>query len=493
MRRGLPAVALALLVFALPASGQKAAPGKPDRSKPDRSKPPALGPVRPLKLPPVLELRLSNGLPVFVVERHEVPVVQVNTVVRGGAGYDPLDKPGLASLTADMLDEGAGSRGTLEISDETDFLGADLSAEAGWDSAAVALHVPVKRLDKALPIFADVLVRPTFPASEIERVRKDRLTELLQWRDEPAAIASVAFARALYGPGHRYGTATVGTESSVRALSRSDLTAFHARTFRPEDAAIVVVGDVGADSVRGELEKVLGGWKASGPGAAAEVPAAPQVPGREVWIVDRPGAAQSEIRIGRIGPPRSTPDYFALTVMNTILGGSFTSRLMQNLREQHGYAYGARSRFDFRLSSGPFVAAAAVQTDKTAPALTEFFKELEAIRKTITDAEVAKAKNYVALSFPASLETTGDIASRLAEQFVYRLPNDWIQTYVSRIGAVTTADVRRVASEYVDPGKVAVVVVGDRSKIEADVKALNLGPVKTWSVDDLFGVEKKSK
>jgi len=166
---------------------------------------------------------------------------------------------------------------------------------------------------------------------------------------------------------------------------------------------------------------------------------------------------------------------------------------MQNLREQHGYAYGARSRFDFRLSSGPFVAAAAVQTDKTAPALTEFFKELEAIRKTITDAEVAKAKNYVALSFPSSLETTGDIASRLAEQFVYRLPNDWIQTYVSRIGAVTTADVRRVASEYVDPGKVAVVVVGDRSKIEADVKALNLGPVKTWSVDDLFGVEKKSK
>jgi len=493
VRRGLTAVALALLVFALPASGQKAAPGKPDRSKPDRSRPPALGPVRPLKLPPVLELRLSNGLPVFVVERHEVPVVQVDAVVRAGAGTDPLDKPGLASLTADMLDEGAGSRSSLEISDETDFLGADLSAETGWDSAAVGLHVPVKRLDRALPIFADVLVRPTFPASEIERVRKDRLTELLQWRDEPAAIASVAFARALYGPGHRYGTATLGTESSVRALSRTDLTGFHRRAFRPEDAAIVVVGDVVADSVRGELEKVLGGWKASGPGVAAEVPAAPQVPAREVWIVDRPGAAQSEIRIGRIGPPRSTPDYFALTVMNTILGGSFTSRLMQNLREQHGYAYGARSRFDFRLSSGPFVAAAAVQTDKTAPALTEFFKELEAIRKTITDAEVAKAKNYVALSFPSSLETTGDIASRLAEQFVYRLPNDWIQTYVSRIGAVTTADVRRVASEYVDPGKVAVVVVGDRSKIEADVKALNLGPVKTWSVDDLFGVEKKSK
>ncbi len=177
--------------------------------------------------------------------------------------------------------------------------------------------------------------------------------------------------------------------------------------------------------------------------------------------------------------------------MNTILGGSFTSRLMQNLREQHGYAYGARSSFDYRLSTGPFVAAAAVQTDKTAPAVTEFFKELDAIRKTITDAEVAKAKNYVALSFPSEVETTGDLASRLAQQFIYRLPNDWLETYVARIAAVTVADVRRVASQYLDPEKVAVVVVGDRSKIEGELKTLNLGPVKTLSVDELFAAEKK--
>ena len=213
--------------------------------------------------------------------------------------------------------------------------------------------------------------------------------------------------------------------------------------------------------------------------------------GRHVWLVDKPGSAQSEIRIGRIGPSRSTRDYYALTVMNTILGGSFTSRLMQNLREQHGYAYGARSSFDFRLSTGPFVAAAAVQTDKTAPALTEFFRELEAIRKTVTEAEVAKARNYVALSFPSDVETTGDIAAKLAEQFLYDLPGDWLDSYVSRIGAVTLDDVRRVATEYVDPAKVAAVVVGDRSKIEADVKALNLGPIKVQTVDELFGVAKR--
>ena len=488
MRRAATSVAVlaVALVLAPPASGQTAAAAKPDRSKP-----PALGPVRPLKLPPVRVLHLANGLPVFLVEQHEVPVVQVDAVVRVGAGNDPLDKPGLASLTADMLDEGAGSKSALEIADEVDYLGAELTSEAGWDATVAALHVSVRRLERALPILADVLVRPTFPASEFERVRTDRLTELLQWRDEPRAIASVAFARALYGGKHRYGTATLGTEASVRRFSRNDLTGFHAQAFRPDNAAIVVVGDVTAVSIQPQLEKAFGGWKASGNRAAGEVPLAPQVPGREIWIVHRPGAAQSEIRIGRIGPPRSTPDFFSLTVMNTILGGSFTSRLMQNLREQHGYAYGARSSFDYRLSSGPFVAAAAVQTDKTAPAVTEFFKELDAIRKTITDAEVAKAKNYVALSFPSEVETTGDIASKLAEQFIYGLSNGWLESYVSRIADVTPAEVRRVASQYVDPEKVEVVVVGDRSKIEGELKALNLGPVKTLSVDELFAAEKK--
>jgi len=179
--------------------------------------------------------------------------------------------------------------------------------------------------------------------------------------------------------------------------------------------------------------------------------------------------------------------------MNTILGGSFTSRLMQNLREQHGYAYGARSSFDYRLSTGPFVASAPVQTDKTAPALTEFFKELTAITKTVTEAEVSKAKNYVALGFPSDVETTGDIASKLAQQFLYDLPGDFLDTYVARVGAVTLDDVRRVAAENVDPEKVVVVVVGDRSKIESEMKALNLGPIKTLSVDDLFGVGKKAK
>jgi predicted Zn-dependent peptidase len=476
------AAALVAALLSSPAAGQsKTGTG----ARPDRSKPPALGPVRALKLPPVQKLRLGNGLSVLLVESHEVPVVQVNVVVRAGAGADPQGKPGLASLTADMLDEGAGSATALQISDEVDFLGADLSASAGWDATRVGVHVPVKRIERALAILADVVRRPTFPAAELERLRKERLTELLQARDEPAAIASVALARALYGKDHRYGTITMGTEASVRGFSREDLAAFHGRAFRPSNAAVVVVGDVTAASIQPLLEKAFGGWKAEG-AFASEVPAAPQVAAREIWIVDRPDSAQSEIRIGRIGPPRSTADYYPLLVTNTILGGSFTSRLMQNLREQHGYAYGARSSFDYRLSTGPFVASAAVQTDKTGPSLTEFFKELDAIGKTVTEAEVTKAKNYVALSFPSDVETTGDLAAKLQEQLVYGLADGWLDQFVSRVQAVTLADVRRAASQYIEPGKVAIVVVGDRKKIETEVKALNLGPVKFLSVEEVF-------
>jgi predicted Zn-dependent peptidase len=475
------AALLLLLSVGFPAPAQTAAPA------PDRSKPPALGPVRPLQLPPVQKLRLSNGLPVLVVELHEVPVVQVNVVVRAGAGADPRGKSGLASITADLLDEGAGSRSALAIADELDYLGADLRTRAGWDASAVALHVPVKRFGAALPILADVVLRPTFAVAELDRVRKDRLTELLQLRDEPSAIASVAFANALYGRDHRYGVPIIGTETAVRGFTRADLAAFHERVYQPGNSAIVVVGDVTAPAVQAQLEQAFGGWKAANPRTPEAVPAAAQVRDRGIWIVDRPGSAQTEIRIGRIGPPRSTTDYFPLTVMNTILGGSFTSRLMQNLREQHGYAYGARSSFDYRLSTGPFVAGAAVQTDKTGPALTEFFNELGAIRRTVTDAEVAKAKNYVALSFPSEVETTGDIASKLEEQFVYGLPDGWLDSFVTNVGAVTAADVKRVAEQYVDPAKVVITLVGDRRKIEAEVRALNLGPLKVRTVAEVFG------
>src|SRR5437773_2403262 len=434
---------------------------------PDRSKPPAPGRPPALNLPSIQKRQLSNGLPVWIVELHEVPVAQVNLVVFSGSADDPAGKFGVANLTASMLEEGAGPRSALEIADAVDFLGADLGTSSATDSSAVRLHVPVARLAEALPIMADVALRPTFPKDELERLRKQRLTSLLQSRDDPGAIASLAFSRTLYGPTHRYGTASAGTAETIRALTAEDLRAFYNAVFRPTNATLLAVGDIAPAKLMPLLESSFGSWKAQGtPLPAARLPAVDQPAGRQVYLVDKPGAPQSQIRIGWIGVPRSTPDYFPLQVMNTILGGSFSSRLNMNLREKHGYAYGASSGFDMRASAGPFVASAGVQTDKTAEALKEFFNELNAILQPVPADELARAKNYAALRFPSAFETTGDISRRLEDMLVYRLPEDYFSRYVQNIQAVTSADVQRVAQKYIQPNRFIVVVVGDLKTIE---------------------------
>jgi len=242
-----------------------------------------------------------------------------------------------------------------------------------------------------------------------------------------------------------------------------------------------------ADKVMPLLEKSFGTWKATAPAATEKLPAVDQAPTRQIYLIDKPGAAQSQIRVGWIGVSRSTPDYFPIIVTNTILGGSFTSRLNNNLREVHGYAYGAGSSFDMRADAGPFFAAAGVQTDKTAEALKEFFNELEAIRKPVPPDELARAKNYVALRFPSAFEATGDISRRLEDMLVYHLPDDYFSKYVQNIQAVTAADIQRVAQNFIQPGKFTVVVVGDQKAIEPGIRALNLGPIKAMTIDEVFG------
>jgi zinc protease len=454
---------------------------------PDRSKPPAPGPPAPLRLPETQKLHLSNGIPVFLVERHKLPLAEVLVVLRAGASGDPPGKSGLASLTAALLERGAGGRSALEISDVADFLGADVSAGADRDSTTVAINVPSVRLPDAVVLLSDLVRNPTFPEEELERVRDERLTDILQWRDEPDEIAATAFASAVYGA-HPYAQRVEGSEKSLRSATREDVRRFHAAHYAPVSAAIVAVGDVNARDVLPLLERAFGSWKgAAGAAAVAPPPPAKQIRERRILLVDKPGAAQSEIRIGRVGPPRATPDYFPLLVTNTILGGSFTSRLNHNLRETKGYTYGAISRFVYGLSTGPFIALAAVQTDKTGPALAEFFRELEAIRAEVPPDELQRAKNYAALRYPAQFETDAQVAEHIRDQFVYALPDDYFNTYVARIQAVTAADVRRVAQEWIDPSGCVVVVVGDRSKIEAQIRALNLGPLRLASVDDVLG------
>lgn len=452
---------------------------------PDRSVAPKPGPVPALKLPAIQKRTLSNGLPVWIVELHKVPVVDVALVVKSGAGADPRGKYGIANLTAEMLDEGAGTRDALQIADAVDYLGANLSTSSTSDASFVQLHVPVARFADALPIMADVALRPTFPQDELKRVREELLTSIVQAQDDPASLVQFAFPRIVFGPEHRYGTLSVGTAAALKGLTVADLRRFHAQHYALSNAVLIVTGDVTPASAVARLESAFGAWK----GAASQpapVPAASQVNARQIYLVDKPGAAQSQIRIGWVGVPRSTPDYFALRVLNTILGGSFTSRLNQNLREEHGYTYGASSTFDMRTSAGPFYAAAGVQTDKTSEALTEFFKELDAIRKPIPADEVEKAKNYLALALPRNFETTSSLSSSLAQMFIYSLPADYYETYTARVRAITPADVKRAAERYIQPDKFAVVIVGDRKVIEPAIKALNLGPIKTVEIEEVF-------
>jgi predicted Zn-dependent peptidase len=460
----------------------------PGAQAPDRSLPPKVAPPPPIALPDIERFTLSNGLPVHVVGRHDVPVARVTLLIFSGATADPAGKAGLASLTAAMLDEGAGGRNTLEIADAVEFLGAALVTSSGFDGSAVRLQVPVARLEPALAVMKDVVQSPDFPANELERLRKERLTSLLQARDDPGAIASTALPKLLFGDSHRYGLPVGGTTTTLRGFTADDLRAFHAAHVRPDNAALVVAGDVSRATVAPLLEAAFGTWMTPGakpaPGA---VPAARPPAKRQLFLVDRPGAAQSEIRIGTVGAARSTPDYFPIEVLNTVFGGSFSSRLNQNLRETHGYAYGAGSRFDLRKAAGPFFAAAAVQTDKTAESLTEFFKELEAIRRPVPDDELTRAKNLLAFGYPSEFETIAALAGKVEEQLLYDLPADVFAQYVGRIQAVTAADVQRVAERYIQPETLLVIVVGDRKAIEAPVRALGLAPVTVLSIDDVMG------
>lgn len=449
----------------------------------DRTKPPELGPPPRVSLPPIVTRELPNGLKLMIVEQHELPLADFVLLVGSGSTADPASKTGVANLTAAMLREGTTTRKSLEIADQISFLGINLSPSSSWESSTISLHTPTAQLDSALALFADVALHPAFPANEFERIRKNRLTELLQLRDQGPAIANLAFPAIVYGSAHPYGAASIGTETSVKSLTTADLQSYYQANFRPNNSTLIIVGDVTPAQIEQKINALFGGWQ------RADVPSLtygepPKSSGTTIYLIDKPGAAQSSFRIGTVGVPRSTKDYFALTVMNTILGGSFTSRLNQNLRETRGYTYGAGSRFDMRRAAGPFTASAEIVAAKTDSALLEFMKELNGIRQNVPADELSRAKRYLQLQLPSNFETTQQIASALIPVAMYGLPLDYYNNYVQNIEAITQADVARVAQQYINPASLAVVIVGDRKTIEQGLKAINVGPI---SIRDLSG------
>ncbi|HET9682941.1 MAG TPA: pitrilysin family protein [Gemmatimonadaceae bacterium] len=452
----------------------------------DLTVPPTLGPPPALRLPPITTRTLPNGLTLVVVEQHELPLVDVILDVRTGGEADPAGKSGAASLTAGMLTEGTTTRSSLQIADQAAYLGVRVGASSGWEQSTVSLHAPTAQLDSALALFADVALHPAFNAPDLERVRKVRLTALQQVRDRGPAIADRAFATALYGEQHPYGRPLSGSEASVADLTRDDLVKFYTTFYRPNNATLLVVGDVRPDDMERRAINMFGGWtRADVPTVNESTASGPKA--TTLVLIDKPGAAQSSFRIGGIGVPRSTKDYFAIQVMNTILGGSFTSRLNQNLRETHGYTYGAGSGFSMRRTAGPFQASAEVVSAKTDSAFIEFMKELRAIRDTVPSDELAKAKRYLQLGLPEDFETTGSIAYQMLPLVTYGIPLDFYDTAVQKIGAVTQADVQRVARQYVNPDRLTIVIVGDRKLIEPGLRALNPGEIVIRDVRDVLG------
>ncbi|HUQ82966.1 MAG TPA: pitrilysin family protein [Gemmatimonadaceae bacterium] len=441
----------------------------------DLTKPPVLGDPKALMLPAVVTRELPNGLRLMIVEQHELPLADLVLVVKSGAETDETGKLGTATLATSLLKEGTASRNSLQIADQEAFLGVDVSAGTGWDATTISLHTPTAQMDSALALFADIALHPAFPANELDRLREQRLTSLLQVKDRGPEIANRAYAAIVYGSA-AYGRPLSGDEPSTRAIQQADVRKFYDTYLRPNNATLLVVGDVKPDDIERRVRTMFGGWQRQAvPAASYGQPNAAKA--TTIYLVDKPGAAQSSFRIGGVGVARSTTDFFPLTVMNTALGGSFTSRLMQNLRETKAYTYGASSGFAMRRTPGPFIASAEVVAAKTDSALIEFMKELRAIRDTIPKDELEKTKRYLQLQLPGQFETTGGIAGNLSQLVSYDVPLNFFNSYTQGVAAVTQADAQRVARQYLDPDKLAIVIVGDRKSIEPTLRATKIGEV----------------
>ena len=447
------------------------------QAKPASLTPPTLKAPTPLKLPAISERTLPNGLRVVVVEHHELPVVDVTLVVRSGSEADPKGKAGLATLTANLLDEGAGARDALGIAEQIGFLAIRLNTGATFELSQVSLHTTRATLDSALSLMSDVVLRPTFAEKEFSRLKSDRLTALLQEVDRGPALADRAFNAIVFGEDHPFGRSTSGTTEEAETLTRADAVAFWTSWYRPNNATLVMVGDLTVSEAVDRATAAFGSWeRASLPTMAKAIPA-PAKP-TTIYLVDKPKAPQTSFRIGGIGVARSTKDYYPLMVMNTALGASFTSRLNQNLRETKGYTYGAGSGFAMRREPGAFTARAEIVAAKTDSALIEFMKELNGIRAPMPAAELAKTKRYLQLGYAEGCESTGDIAGQIASLIPTGVPLATLSTFNAGIGLVTGTDVQRVARQYINPARLAIVVAGDRASIEPTLKALKLAPVE---------------
>jgi zinc protease len=446
---------------------------------------PTAGPAREWHFPRFERRTLSNGVRVVVAPVHTLPLATVLAVVdAAGADADTRGHEGLAQLTARAMTEGTTTHDGAALALAWEHLGTSVDTSADWDGAYASFTALRERLPAALSLFADVVMRPSFPAHEVKRLRDERMAGILQLESDPGGLADERFAQVIYREGSRLGRSDGGTRASVAALDAATCAAFHAAHWVPASTTLIVTGDVTVDDAVTLLEGAFGGWMGEAP-ASTSIDDAAVNAGRTVHLVDKPGAPQSELRVGHVAVPRRHPDFFALTLGNAILGGLFNSRINLNLRERHGYTYGASSGFDWRRTAGPFVVSSAVSTDVTQPALAEVLHELTQIRDAlVTDDELTHAQRYLAGVFPIRYETTGAIASALSALVSYGLPEDYFDTYRDRVRAVTAEAIREAARRHLHLDTLQVVIVGDAAVLQPVLAAWDFGPIVVHRADD---------
>jgi zinc protease len=445
---------------------------------------PSAGPPRQWRFPAFESRELRNGLRLIVASTTKLPVVTLQAVIDAGASRDPLDRAGLARLTVQALAEGTARRDGAALTEYAERLGGALEVGADWDAATVSLTVLSERIAPALALLAEVLTEPAFAERDIERLKAERLAELLQLRAEPRGLADEMFERFVYARGTRYAEPDGGSVASVEASTRAHVDAFYRARYHPSAVTLIVAGNVTTAEVEGLVEATLGTWGGHGSAAApADVDrAASGAPA--IHIVRKPDAPQSEIRVGHVGVPRTHPDYFPITIMNAILGGLFSSRINLNLREVHGYTYGAHSTFDWRRGAGPFSISSAVKSDVTDAALREVLGEIERIRaENVAPDELSLATSYLDGVFPIRYETTDAIASALTNLVVYGLPADYYDRYRANVRTVTAIDVLTAARSHLHPSRLQIVVVGDPETIQRPLTELAVGPVTVYDDD----------
>jgi predicted Zn-dependent peptidase len=444
----------------------------------DRTAVPPAGPTPMLRVPTWTKTQLANGATLIVSERHGLPLVSFTITFLGGSNqFEPAGKRGVAAMTASMLSEGTTTKTGDQLSDALQLLGTGIGSGVSAEDGSIGFVSTAKNFDATLAILADEMLNSTFPAEALERLRGRTLVNLTTAKDQPVVVGAQVFNKILYGEAHPYGQRT--TETSVKAITRDDVVAFAKSYYQPGRAIITVVGDITTAQAKSAVEKGLAAWAKAGDKPSFDYPKLPELQPAKIYLVDKPGAAQSVFNIGLPGPPRNTPDYFALQVLNTILGGQFQSRLNANIREQKGYSYGVNSGFAYGKGPGAFRAGGSIFSAKTDAALIEFMKELKGIvgEKPITDEELKTAKESLIQGLPQRFASVTAISNAITSLTVLGLPDDYYQQYAKNVSAVTKEDVLRVAKRYIDLEHLAIVIVGDRSAVEASLKATGIAPI----------------